>query len=252
MAILAGCSPTNQAIDVPTISPAAPTPTQGIDQNTINTGIESVFSTSPHANKMSCWECHLIDDGVIQDGVYWQQEGDSQPELLPSSTELCIKCHSEPNLEPLAAGDFSVHPEFECSSCHNSHSTAAGCTNSGCHSQIRETITANIEPPDPHPKDSDPSGYMCGGSTCHQLVKNVKESPIYHQPAHKSVPCYVCHDSSGLQVDFENETWVTINQEDQNNNPVTVVSHVFDTKVDCQKCHFGGNPWDLSEVDQTN
>ncbi|MBE3118298.1 MAG: hypothetical protein IMZ50_06020 [Candidatus Atribacteria bacterium] len=76
-------------------------------------------------------------------------------------------------------------------------------------------------------------------------------APIYHQPVHRNVPCYVCHDATGMAVGkADDQTWFTIRQTDDgdNDNDQMFVSHYIGLEVDCGKCHYVDNPWGLEEI----
>lgn len=69
------------------------------------------------------------------------------------------------------------------------------------------------------------------------------EEPLTgHDEEHDIVMCVACHDASGLDagpVEGE-DIWLTFRTDDP------YISHNLQLDVDCTRCHFTGNPWDLS------
>jgi hypothetical protein len=72
--------------------------------------------------------------------------------------------------------------------------------------------------------------------------------------AHANVTCMACHDASGLQVaphpdEAEGGKWVTVLASVSRSGEATVAyahSHSAQWLVDCSRCHFAENPWELS------
>ena len=73
--------------------------------------------------------------------------------------------------------------------------------------------------------------------------------------------CAACHDSAGWEVGPHPETgiWVTFSPwslvlqdgEDERlaeTGTMPFSSHDLDLEVNCDRCHFSGNPWDLTEA----
>jgi hypothetical protein len=148
-------------------------------------------------------------------------------------------------------GIMPAHQDFGCTNCHNPHSTQANCTGSGCHADIANIINTHIEQPANHPTSGDTNTHMCEGEACHNLVKQVLAEPIFHQPVHKEIPCYVCHDETPMDVVRNSDgTWMTVIDPGLSSGGELqpVVSHVIGQAVLCEKCHYIGNPWQLHEV----
>jgi hypothetical protein len=115
---------------------------------------------------------------------------------------------------------------------------------------VANTIFAQVEQPALHPTTGDTNAHMCEGSGCHDLAKQVASAPVYHQPVHVEVPCYVCHDGTGLAVTKSaDQAWITVSEAGESGEGALqpVVSHWLVPDVDCSKCHYSGNPWELRE-----
>ena len=73
----------------------------------------------------------------------------------------------------------------------------------------------------------------------------------------ESVSCMACHDSSGKDVsphpDEDNDMWVTSETTFGRGGPSTdvVVSHSITRAVLCDRCHFEGNKFGLTEYTET-
>lgn len=218
--------------------------------------VKSSFSSGSHSVQLSCETCHSVNGGLVEKELSWLNETTQQEESISSSTELCSKCHPDQN-KPQRVGSSTelAHADAECITCHNPHSTQASCTQSSCHLDIRNIITADVDVPEFHPTSDQTNSNMCGGSSCHGRAKQALASPIYHQPVHRQVPCYVCHDRSGLVTGSDgNGSWYTNRSitPEVNSHRGEVVSHQIGRDVDCTKCHYADNPWELLDQVTSN
>lgn len=226
---------------------ASSTPTADPMQNLIRTSVESALNAGPHSEKLSCTQCHATENGVIVEKLAWSAGAAQQPESVASSSDLCGQCHVRQHQERIDGQQGNLaHPDFTCTGCHDPHSTQASCTQSACHSEIQRILSAKVEKPTYHPTTGDDNGYMCGGSACHDLAKDVAGVPIYHRPVHRDAPCTVCHDAAGFPAGkAEDQSWVTVAEAGSGE---AIVSHRIGREVECAKCHFSGNPWNLVEI----
>jgi len=254
---LSGCS---QKIDVPSsfsntqvvVADAPDNPASNLMVIAIK---DSLFKGS-HAGILACEKCHSSVGGEIKGELIWENENTGKVETIATSTELCVKCHVDQQSHKGTESPTSLaHTNFECTNCHEPHSLQSSCTQSTCHNSIEEIINAQIDQPIIHDTSGDPTSYMCGGTSCHELSKEVANSPIYHQPSHRSVSCFVCHDVSGLPITRTvNQSWITTNKLEQTTSSTSdpVVSHLIGMDVDCSRCHFLKNPWNLKLVPPSN
>lgn len=158
-----------------------------------------------------CKVCHEEGKkGKINPEIAWLQTAQiGEYVAVSSSSELCLKCHA-----PIDLPDHSLiqlgkaHENYTCTQCHDSHSSQASCTASGCHDQ---TI--------------DPAASIPG-----------------HDADHVNVDCFACHDGSGLEVGADPETgiWTVL----------AYKSHQIELAAPCAKCHYSGNAWGLSVVEE--
>jgi hypothetical protein len=167
---------------------------------------------------VGCEQCHKTEKEVVSKQIAWldatiaQFDTNADPyQTVKSNTELCAMCHRDATKIDMGK---TAHASMGCTDCHDPHSTTASCTNSQCH--------ANVLKPD---------------------------KPIAgHDAAHMNVNCVACHDATGWQVQpVDNKTWITFRPTDSlgNPKPMPFVSHNLQKTVDCSRCHFTGNPWNL-------
>lgn len=172
---------------------------------------------------VGCEQCHKTDkDGVTKqiawlDATIAQFDTNADPyQPVKSSTALCVMCHRDATKIDLGK---TAHASMGCTNCHDPHSTAATCTNSQCH-------TNALKPAKP----------IAG-----------------HDAAHANVTCVACHDANGWKAQpADNKTWVTFRPTNSlgDPKPMPFTSHNLQKTVDCARCHFGGNPWNLKTVSQ--
>lgn len=164
---------------------------------------------------ISCNVCHEVDKkGNVQPEYAWLEIAPLEEYTeVASSTELCLKCHAPVDIPNHGSVDVSgVHQGYDCTRCHSAHSTAASCNSAGCHGDT--AIPA-------------------------------------HDAYHQSVTCAACHDGAGMEVGLDEETrlWNTYLSipTGVNGDQHEFTSHNIVLEVDCGRCHFAGNPWELSE-----
>ena len=178
---------------------------------------------------VSCVMCHQADKkGNIQPEISWLEIPalDEYVEV-DSPSELCIKCHDTEGIAEHGQVQVgSGHEDMQCLECHSPHSTTATCVTGDCHASV---LSAEDQIPG-------------------------------HDEDHKDVSCAACHDSAGWEVGPHPETgiWVTyspwtyvvkVGEEDsiQQTGTVPFSSHDLGLAVNCEQCHFSGNPWGLTE-----
>ncbi len=173
---------------------------------------------------IECNVCHRVENGVTTSPVAWlnalvaQYETTSDPyEAVTTNAELCEKCHN--GLYGVALGS-GAHAGYDCTKCHDAHSLEASCTAPGCHAGILE-----------------PGSPIAG-----------------HDAAHANVTCGACHDASGLAVGPAEDTkeWLTFRAASAEGGTGSdpYVSHDLQREVECARCHYPSNPWNLVQVDQ--
>ena len=168
-----------------------------------------------------CRYCHEEDRrGNISPEIAWleiAQIGEYSDVATP--TELCLKCHNEIDLPGHALAELGgAHADYECTECHDAHDTVASCTAAGCHDDV-------IDPVSPIPG---------------------------HDDDHQMVSCVACHDAGGLEVGPVEEsglwmTFFTVLSPEGEASVVPFTSHNTVLEAPCERCHYAGNPWGLSD-----
>lgn len=164
---------------------------------------------------ISCKVCHEVDKkDNIQPGFAWLEIAPlGEYSAVASATELCLKCHAPVDIPNHGSVTLSgAHQGYECTQCHSAHSTAASCTTAGCHGD--SSIAA-------------------------------------HDDFHQDVSCAACHDGSGLEINLDETTglWIPYlpGTPGTSVDKFAFTSHDTSLEVDCGRCHFVNNPWDLSD-----
>ena len=203
------------------------------------------WTNSDHAqagNTVDCYVCHQIQNGLATKDIAWRNQETGQYESLADSNGLCTKCH------PDADTAEKAHSDKACVDCHNPHSLTASCLN--CHKQIKQAaVIAPSTPTDGHPNDTP----FCEGSGCHSIATQAAQSPMsIHGSSHANVACEDCHDADGLQVGptQDGSVWLLWREVEISGKKTLMPyqSHNLQFEVDCDRCHFEGNPWNLRAV----
>ncbi len=162
---------------------------------------------------VECKVCHELNKkGEVEDGYAWLEIAAIEEYAEVSSPEeLCAKCHTNEALAGhLAVSVAGDHLGYACTACHDAHSAAASCGETGCHPAI-----------------------------------DAGEPILGHDEDHVQVDCVACHDASSLTVGIDPETalWSTYLD---GGLEQAFYSHDTQLGVDCQRCHFEGNPWGIA------
>jgi hypothetical protein len=175
---------------------------------------------------IGCDVCHRVENGLVTPGYFWYDKLTGYYETMPTTTMLCEKCHLDDDiLQHAVSLDGSAHAGFVCTDCHDAHTTAADCL--ACHAD--DVLVTPV-----------------------QTGETPTSADIGHGHIHSSVSCVACHDSSGMAVDYDEGqgVWITYRQTElfgvASQSPY--LSHTLQLQVDCTRCHYSGNPWDLAVV----
>jgi hypothetical protein len=229
--------------------------------------IQDIWVRSPHANLMQggfrantatlkavgCNNCHeSISGTIIGSKIAWLDTVSQRYQSVADINNLCQKCHDGLKVaNHQVVTQSSIHNGFECTDCHDPHSTVPTCSNSSCHQGI---IQINDMPPSTptggHPQIGNP---FCGGPSCHPAATAVALLPqSVHGAAHINVSCEACHDAGNPELGPQENggIWVTWQTIVQSGNSIKVhyFSHTVQLEVDCKRCHFSNNPWKLPLV----
>lgn len=164
---------------------------------------------------IGCEVCHQMTAGVANPEVAWLDPVTGTYEPVSSDIAVCEKCHADTEtLRHARSIGSSAHIGYQCTDCHDAHSTTASCTAAGCHP---DTLNPAIPTPG-------------------------------HDTAHRSVTCVACHDDAGLGVGPQADgVWVTWRTTELLGRETTTAyqSHTLQRPVSCVRCHFADNPWQL-------
>lgn len=165
-----------------------------------------------------CMVCHEVGrkDKVAPEYQWLEIAQLEEYASVSSTTELCQKCHLVEGFSDHGGiQHLGVHQDMTCTACHDAHSTQAACLDSGCHEGTME---------------SDIPG---------------------HTDEHTNLTCAACHDASGMDLGFrENDgmfsTLATISTA-EDESTFFFSSHNLQLESACDRCHFAGNPYGISE-----
>jgi hypothetical protein len=168
---------------------------------------------------VDCFICHRVEKKEVQEQYAWLEFAlIEEYSEVSSVTELCNKCHLAEDIP----GHFPVvvrgdHPDYTCTECHNAHDLSASCSSSNCHEDV---------------------------------VQSMITIPG-HDEDHAQVSCVACHDADELEIGFIEELglWTTLiatSEGGTETRPFT--SHNIVLEAPCERCHFPGNPWGLTET----
>jgi hypothetical protein len=166
-----------------------------------------------------CESCHWVKNGVAEADISWTNIQTGYHETLASSTDLCEKCHTDTEtLRHQRDLQDGAHKEYTCTQCHDAHSTAASCSAANCHPEVG--AEAKVIPG--------------------------------HDAEHANVTCVACHDATGLEVGpMEDQgAWVTFRTTELLGRTTSEAyqSHYLQLAVQCARCHYPDNPWNLNVV----
>ncbi|MCK5053054.1 MAG: hypothetical protein KAR65_02175 [Anaerolineales bacterium] len=167
---------------------------------------------------IECNVCHLVDknDEVEPEFAWLLFLLINEYEQVDSSTELCGKCHADPDLDlpgHTAVVVGGAHADYSCTDCHDAHSTTpASCGAAGCHDDMAADIPG-------------------------------------HDEAHEAVSCVACHDAGGKAVGPDDDlgAWITFLPPDSEGVSYPFSSHNTQLEANCDRCHYPNNTWGLSE-----
>lgn len=183
------------------------------------------FEIAPPPNSLAqetwtnieCNVCHLVNknDEVEPEYAWLLFLLINEYEQVDSSTELCGKCHTDPDLDlpgHMAVIVGGAHADYSCTDCHDAHSTTASCGAAGCHDDMAADIPG-------------------------------------HDEAHESVSCVACHDADDMAIGPGEDlgTWITFLPPDSEGVSYPFTSHNTQLEANCDRCHYPNNPWNFSE-----
>lgn len=186
---------------------------------------------------IGCVICHPYQDERADAQLIWLNTQTGYQESVADVTDLCSHCHADTETlrHARSLGD-EAHKTFTCVDCHDPHSLKAGCSGSDCHVEVA------IPFPELDTRVSEAIN-EAGSETEDRLE-------VAHSAAHANVACVACHDAGGLEVGpAADGNWGTFRTVELLGRTSTepYQSHQLKEGVDCSRCHFPANPWDLPE-----
>jgi hypothetical protein len=231
----------------PTQTPPPPTQTPLPQASLRQNEIASIWETSPHAQTtppVQCDSCHRVENGVVLEEIAWRNHLTGQYEVVTGNDALCSQCHE-------VRAESNVHMTMTCTDCHDPHRVESSCTKSGCHSNIPTNFfELPATPTGGHPTNR---SAICGGASCHVVATAVASTTgSIHGAEHAQVNCVACHDDGQMQVapSPDDGRWATWQEAEIAGQVVNEshASHNIQREVDCARCHFENNPWELKPV----
>jgi len=211
-------SPQNWDVNATIGSPPNCVSCKFANESDVRVGDGNPLVPEPDWKGITCAVCHKVSDDVVSETISWFNPTTNYYESMASSRQLCEKCHTDTEtLRYKIDMGTTIHADYDCTDCHQAHSVAASCKDAGCHDEVAFTEA------------------------------NSNENK--HTTAHQSIECTACHDGSGLDVGIiEGEgVWTTFRTVEVLGRAQTkpYTSHNLTTDVNCQKCHYPENPWNL-------
>jgi len=190
---------------------------------------------------IACETCHLMEGKVSTGILAWLNQLTGEHEPVNSPNDLCTKCHLTSSGVSASGGTGVAHEIYLGGSAHKNWAGVLTDVHrpdlcSDCH--------------DPHTQ----APLQC--DTCHAAVLTLDTHIKGTNEEHANVSCMACHDATEAEVaphpDEEmGGEWVTVlNSIDRAGNPssAAIVSHSPQWLVNCDRCHFAENPWELTEL----
>lgn len=242
--LLAACSDVESAVSspaatIPSVVTLSPQP--GARQKEIT----ALWESGIHAQleqPVECDACHEIRDGLVIETTEWVDVRPDKPDLIAGRKTLCGRCHAK------SVGG-KVHLDFTCTSCHDSHTVRASCTESECHTGM-QTVFYEI-PPTPTDGHPNTGSSFCGGANCHPVATAVVNAAVsVHGSDHANVSCVACHDEGGAVAgpSMDGKAWILWQPDEDGGTSEPAYSHNIQLEVNCAGCHFENNPWGLELV----
>ncbi len=235
------------------------TPSPSVTASAVELSEEQEWKSGPHAGIASnvaavpCRDCHQENAGaVIGSQISWWDAAAQTYESVTDVNALCKKCHQQPKPAPQSADEnAAMHSTYPCTACHDPHTTAASCTNSGCHATVRQTN--DMPPATPSVGHGQAGNPFCGGRNCHPAATAAAMQPrSVHGAAHVNVTCQACHAAGDLTAGPgpNGGPWVIwqASTSTENTTQEPYFPHAVELQVDCQRCHFTNNSWGLPLV----
>ena len=186
---------------------------------------------------INCETCHIVENGVVQEGIAWLSPLTGEYLEVSTSNELCTNCHLTSQGVSSTGGRGVQHEIYLGGSAHKNW---AGMTST----ERRPEYCSDCH--DPHTQQ--PKACI----DCHEIDEANHAKGFYPEMA-GMVTCMACHEASGMAVgphpdESMGGVWVPIVAEIGRSGDLTisaVVSHSIQWLVECDRCHSEGNVYEL-------
>jgi hypothetical protein len=178
--------------------------------------LSSSGGEAPAESTAGCMLCHPQKSVEREPGVAWlvvDEEVHYEP--IDTIDEPCKRCHVADEVDGhLFVRVEGVHEDFLCTDCHDPHTSAASCSDDGCHQ--------------PFQAECDPI--------------------LTHDKPHASVTCSGCHAAEDVVIkwDADLQAWHSFSpvQDEEQIVLEGQYAHDLTEEVICERCHTPGElPW---------
>lgn len=186
---------------------------------------------------ITCETCHMMEDGVVQEGIAWLSPLTGEYMTVNTPNQLCTNCHLTSQGVSATGGRGVTHEIYLGGSAHKNW---AGLLDT----ERRPEYCSDCH--DPHTQQ--PKACI----DCHEINETEHAKGEYPAMA-DTVTCMACHEASGMDVaphpdEAMGGIWVPVVSEMSRSGELTtqaVTSHSIQWEVPCDRCHFEGNAHEL-------
>ena len=248
LCLASACAPDAHAVEAPPSSLPLPTLTPTLSQ--VQQEIWGLWRRGGHSKtveNLRCETCHQVNaNGEAVSEIVWRNPDTGSYEAVSNSIELCGECHRE--VLEIRHTSLDPHATFQCTVCHEPHRVNARCTSSGCHPSVAADLEIiNNLAIEPGHETTEP--HHCGGNSCHAVATQVAQSGnlLHIGVQHAYLTCAACHDAAGMEIGPvpNSSQWNTWLPAAGSVEKRPFFSHSIQRQVDCERCHFEGNLWEL-------
>ncbi len=190
---------------------------------------------------ITCETCHIMENEAATETIAWLNTRNNEYEPVNTPNEICEKCHLT-SAGISWTGGTGVEHGINLSG--SAHKNWAGLLDD----ERRPEYCSECH--DPHTQQPT----LC--VDCHGEVLTLDTHIMGNNAAHENVACTACHDASGAEVGPHPDeemggmftTVLSSIGRDGSPSLEPIVSHSVQWLVECDRCHFSENPWELFEL----